>query len=96
MGEKLHTEEITRLFEAVLCLKDTEECYSFFEDLCTINELQAMSQRLEVAKMLQDKKTYVEITEQTGASTTTIGRVNRALHYGKDGYKLILKKLEEI
>lgn len=81
------------LFEAILKLENIEECYRFFEDICTIKELQSISQRLEVARLLESGKTYSEIEEATGASTATISRVNRCLHYGADGYKLILQKL---
>lgn len=95
MSDKIRTDAMNHLFEAVLSLQSIEECYSFFEDICTINELLTMSQRLEVAGMLRQQNTYVEITEKTGASTTTIGRVNRSLHYGKDGYELVLQRLEE-
>lgn len=84
------------LFEAVLQLESIEECYRFFEDICTIKEIQSISQRLEVAKLLKDGKTYSEIEDVTGASTATISRVNRCLHYGADGYKLILEKLDRI
>ncbi len=83
------------LFEAILLLENMEECYRFFEDICTIKELQSISQRLEVAKLLKDGKTYIEIEETTGASTATISRVNRCLHYGADGYKLILERLDK-
>ncbi len=82
------------LFEAILMLENMEECYRFFEDICTIKELQSISQRLEVAKLLKDGKTYIEIEEVTGASTATISRVNRCLHYGADGYKLLLERLD--
>ena len=95
MNEKLKTKEMDNLFEAVLSLENIEECYRFFEDICTINELQAISQRLAVAGMLCNQKTYVEITEETGASTTTIGRVNRTLNYGNDGYKLVFERMEK-
>lgn len=91
---KLQNEQTDSLLEAILLLEDKEECYRFFEDLCTVKEVQAMSQRLEVAKMLRDKKTYVEIEDKTGASTATISRINRALNYGEDGYKLVLERLE--
>ena len=84
-----------RLFEAILSLKDTEECYNFFEDICTINEIISLSQRFEVATMLRDKKTYVEIAEKTGASTATISRVNRSLNYGNDGYDMVLERMKE-
>ena len=93
MNEKLKSEEMDRLFQAVLSLGNVEECYRFFEDICTINELQALSQRLEVARMLKNQNTYVEITETTGASTTTIGRVNRTLQYGNDGYQMVFERI---
>lgn len=92
---KLKSKEMDNFFEAILSLKDIDECYRFFEDICTINELQAISQRLEVAKMLKDRKKYIEIAGKTGASTATISRVNRCLIYGADGYNIILKRLEE-
>ncbi len=84
------------LFEAILKLENIEECYRFFEDICTIKELQSISQRLEVAKLLKEGKTYSEIEDVTGASTATISRVNRCLHYGAEGYKLVLEKLNEM
>ena len=93
MAKRIQTPAIDKMFDAVLSLKTKEECYLFFEDLCTINELLSLSQRYEVASMLYDKKTYAEIQEETGASTATIGRVNRALSYGNDGYALILERL---
>ncbi|WP_090551547.1 YerC/YecD family TrpR-related protein [Natronincola ferrireducens] len=83
------------LFEAILELETVEECYRFFEDVCTIKEIQSISQRLEVAKLLKEGRTYIEIEKTTGASTATISRVNRCLHYGADGYKLVLKRLDE-
>ena len=83
------------MFEAVLALKSIDECYAFFEDVCTVNELLSLSQRYEVAKMLREKKTYLEIAEQTGASTATISRVNRSLNYGNDGYDMIFERLGE-
>lgn len=94
MKDKLRTKAMDELFLAVLSLENVEECYQFFEDICTVNELQALSQRLEVAGMLRRHNTYVEITEETGASTTTIGRVNRTLNYGNDGYKLVFERKE--
>jgi TrpR-related protein YerC/YecD len=96
MNSKIRDELTDKLFEAILLLKDMEECYNFFEDICTISELKAMAQRLEVAKMLRANKTYIEICEQTGASTATISRVNRSLNYGADGYKTILDRLENV
>lgn len=95
MSKKIHTEAVDHLFEAILCLKNKEECYTFFEDVCTINELLSLSQRFEVARMLRRKNTYLEISEKTGASTATISRVNRSLIYGNDGYELVFKRLEE-
>ena len=93
MSKKIHTEAVDQLFEAIMSLKTKEECYTFFEDVCTINELLSLSQRLEVAKMLRQKKTYLEISEKTGASTATISRVNRSLIYGNDGYELVFERL---
>jgi TrpR-related protein YerC/YecD len=90
---KLKSKELDELFESILSLENLEECYRFFDDICTINELQAISQRLEVAKMLREKKTYMEIADETGASTATISRVNRCLLYGSDGYNLVLDRL---
>ncbi len=94
MNSKIKDELTDRLFEAILLLRNEEECYNFFEDICTISELKALAQRLEVAKMLKLGKTYTEISEFTGASTATISRVNRSLNYGADGYKMILERLE--
>ena len=85
-----------RFFSAILSLKDKEEClYFFFEDICTINELLSLSQRFEVAKMLREKRTYLEIAEKTGASTATISRVNRSLNYGNDGYDMVFDRIEK-
>ncbi len=95
MNKKIKTEAVDHLFEAVLALKSIDECYAFFEDVCTVNELLSLSQRYEVAKMLREKKTYLEIAEQTGASTATISRVNRSLNYGNDGYDMIFERLGE-
>ena len=95
MSKNIHTEAVDQLFEAILCLKNREECYTFFEDVCTINELLSLSKRFEVAKMLREKKTYLEISEKTGASTATISRVNRSLTYGNDGYEMVFKRLEK-
>ena len=95
MNKKLKTNSVDQLFDAILCLKTREECYNFFEDLCTVNELLSLSQRFEVAAMLKKKNTYLEIADKTGASTATISRVNRSLNYGNDGYDMILKRMEE-
>ena len=86
-----HT-DFNKLYEAVLSLKNEQECKMFFEDLCTIKELETMSQRLEVAKMLSGGSTFNEIVQATGASTTTISRVNRCLNYGDGGYKAVIDK----
>ena len=93
MNKKLQTAAVDQLFDAILSLENKEECYSFFEDLCTINELLSLSQRYEVASMLKNKKTYLEIAEKTGASTATISRVNRSLNYGNDGYELVFNRI---
>ena len=95
MSKTIRTETVEQLFEAILKLENVEECYRFFEDICTINELLSLSQRFEVARMLTENKTYLEIAEQTGASTATISRVNRALNYGNDGYQMVFSRLEE-
>jgi len=95
MNDKLREELTDSLFRAVLHLNDIEECYKFFEDICTISEIKAMAQRLEVARMLDLGRTYVEISLKTGASTATISRVNRCLNYGADGYRMILDRFKE-
>ena len=95
MNRKIRTEAVDSLFEAILNLRTKEECYLFFEDLCTVNELLSLSQRFEVAAMLREHKTYLDIAEKTGASTATISRVNRSLNYGNDGYELIFERLSE-
>ncbi len=95
MVKKLKSEPVDKLFEAILTLQTKDECYSFFEDLCTVNELLSLSQRFEVATMLREKKTYLEIAEKTGASTATISRVNRSLTYGNDGYELVFDRMKK-
>ncbi|MDD2969074.1 MAG: YerC/YecD family TrpR-related protein [Lachnospiraceae bacterium] len=95
MNKKIKTESVDYLFDAILCLKTKEECYNFFEDLCTVNELLSLSQRFEVASMLREHKTYLEIAEKTGASTATISRVNRSLNYGTDGYEMIFERMSK-
>ncbi|MDK8276624.1 MAG: YerC/YecD family TrpR-related protein [Peptoniphilus duerdenii] len=92
-SSKIKNEQTDGFFEAVLQLKNMEECYRFFEDICTVKEIQAIEQRLEVVKLLVQNKTYHEIEEETGASTATISRINRSLNYGSDGYKLVLERL---
>ena len=89
MSKNIRRTEVDHLFEAILTLKDKEECYTFFEDVCTINELLSISQRYEVAKLLREGQTYLDISNATGASTATISRVNRSLNYGNDGYDLV-------
>lgn len=96
MNNKIKDEYSDRLFEAIQLIKNTEECYNFFEDICTVNEIKSLAQRLEVARMLRLGKTYSEISEKTGASAATISRVNRALIYGADGYKTILDRMDGI
>lgn len=94
MNKKIKTEAVDSLFDAILCLENRDECYSFFEDLCTVNELLSLSQRFEVSAMLRSHKTYLEIAEKTGASTATISRVNRSLNYGNDGYEMVFSRLD--
>ena len=95
MNSKIQDLWTDGLFEAILLLESVEECYNFFEDICTVSEIKAMAQRLEVAKMLRAGHTYMDISEKTGASTATISRVNRCYHYGEDGYKTMLDRLEK-
>ena len=95
MSKTVRTEAVDHLFEAILTLENKEECYTFFQDVCTINVLLSLSQRYEVAKMLREKKTYLEIAEKTGASTATISRVTRSLNYGCDGYDMVFSRLEK-
>ena len=92
-NSKIKSKQIDGLFEAILELDNMEECYRFFEDICTVKEIKAISQRLEVVKLLIKEKTYHEIESETGASTATISRINRSLNYGADGYKIVLEKL---
>ncbi len=90
----IHSKETDKLFEAILSLENTDECYKFFEDICTVKELLDISQRLDVAGMLKKGKSYQEVSKLTGASTATISRVNKCLLYGSGGYSLILEKME--
>lgn len=92
-NSKIKNDQTDMLFEAILALENLEECYRFFEDICTIKEIQAISQRLEVAKLLKSNKTYNEIENETGASTATISRINRSLNYGADGYEFVFERL---
>lgn len=95
MNNKLENENVDFLFSAILALQNREECYDFFEDLCTVQELKTLSQRIVVAKMLSEKSVYTDIVKQTGASTATISRVNRSLQYGCDGYDKIFARIDE-
>ena len=92
---KFKRADIDELFDAILSLEDQEDCYRFFEDVCTINELHAIAQRLQVAKLLSEKKTYSEIEDLTKASTATISRINKCLVYGSDGYKRVLERMKD-
>lgn len=96
VNPKIQDPSTDRLFQAVLTLSTQEECYQFFEDICTISEIKAMAQRLEVARMLKAGFIYDDIVEKTGASTATISRVKRCLYYGADGYKIVLERLEKV
>ena len=93
--DKIRNAETDALMHAILSLETDDEAYCFLEDLCTIAEIHSMAQRLEVASLLRQKKTYNEIAQMTGASTATISRVNRALVWGRDGYKHVLDKISE-
>ena len=93
MSKNVHTEAVNHLFDAILSLENKEECYRFFADVCTVNELLSLSQRYEVARMLRAQKTYLDIAEKTGASTATISRVNRSLNYGNDGYDMVFERV---
>lgn len=95
MNNKIKDDNVDFLFKAILSLETMEECYDFFEDLCTVQELKTLSQRIVVAKMLSDKCVYTDIVAKTGASTATISRVNRSLQYGCDGYDIIFNRMGE-
>ncbi|MCR5294437.1 MAG: TrpR YerC/YecD [Lachnospiraceae bacterium] len=95
MTKKLHTEDVDNLFKAIMTLENLDECYAFFEDVCTVNEILSLSQRFHVAKMLRSGETYLDISEKTGASTATISRVNRSLAYGNNGYDIVWNHLNE-
>ncbi|MGP1361852.1 MAG: YerC/YecD family TrpR-related protein [Candidatus Fimenecus sp.] len=94
MQDKLRNKDTDFLFDCILQLKDREECYNFFEDLCTVTELKAITQRITVAKMLSEKRFYSDIVKETGTSTATISRVNRSLRYGQNGYEEIFNRVE--
>ena len=95
METKLNRQAAEQLYQMVLSLQTREECAKFFEDLCTVQELKALSQRLHVARMLDQNRVYSDIVQQTGASTATISRVNRSLQYGADGYQAVLPRIKE-
>ena len=92
---KYKRDDIDELFDAILTLNDREDCYRFFEHICTVNEIHAIAQRLQVAKLLSAKRTYNEIEDITKASTATISRINKCLVYGADGYKRVLDRLKK-
>ncbi|MFZ5595409.1 MAG: YerC/YecD family TrpR-related protein [Bacillota bacterium] len=94
-NDKLKDRLLDSLFEGILKLKNIDECYRFFEDLCTVAEIKSMGQRFEVARMLEENHTFAEIVSSTGASTATISRVKRALYFGADGYKIILGRMRK-
>jgi len=96
MNGKLKSEHMDELFRAVLSLRSVEECYAFFDDLCTVSELKAMEQRFQVARQLAAGRVYSDIAAATGASTATISRVNRALNYGSDGYRAVIDKINDV
>ena len=95
MNSKIKDDNTDFLFQALLKLETMEECYRFFEDLCTVAEIKALSQRIVVAKMLSDKRVYSDIVAATGASTATISRVNRSLIYGCDAYDMVFSRMEK-
>ena len=95
MTSKLKDDNLDYLFEAILCLETVDECYKFFEDLCAVLELKSISQRLQVAKMLNERHVYSDIVNATSASTATISRVNRTLNYGSDGYEIVFERLKD-
>ncbi len=95
MKRRLQDENIDFLYKAILSLETIDDCYDFFEDLCTVSEIKAMAQRLQVARLLYENKLYVDIIAQTGVSTATISRINRCLHYGSEGYSKVLQKFEQ-
>ncbi|MBR1815871.1 MAG: TrpR YerC/YecD [Lachnospiraceae bacterium] len=95
MGKTIRTDTVRELFEAILTLENIDECFDFFEDVCTVNEVTSIAQRFAVAKMLKENKTYIEVANKTGASTATISRVNRSLNYGNDGYDMVLARMNK-
>ncbi len=95
MGKTIRTDAVEELFEAILTLENKEECFKFFEDICTVNEVTSIAQRFAVARMLKENKTYLEVAKETGASTATISRVNRSLNYGNDSYDMVLNRMSK-
>lgn len=95
MGKTIRTEVVKDLFEAILTLENVDECFDFFEDVCTVNEVLSIAQRFAVARMLKEEHTYLEVAKETGASTATISRVNRSLNYGNDGYEMVFSRMEK-
>ncbi len=95
MNSRIKDKYLDDLFEAILLLETEEECYNFFEDLCTVLELRSLSQRYQVAKMLNDRNVYSDIVSETGASTATISRVNRSINYGSNGYAVVFERLKK-
>jgi TrpR-related protein YerC/YecD len=95
MGKTIRNDTVKELFEAILTLENVDECFDFFEDVCTVNEVTSIAQRFAVAKMLKEKHTYIEVAEKTGASTATISRVNRSLNYGNDSYDMVLDRMKK-
>lgn len=93
--EKFHTKLTDNLCRAILSLNNIDECYKFFDDICTIKEMQDFAQRLEVARLLMEKKPYNDVAKETGASTATISRVNRCVSYGSGGYQIVLNRLND-
>ena len=95
MGKTIRNDTVKELFEAILTLENVDECFDFFEDVCTVNEVTSIAQRFAVAKMLKEKHTYIEVAEKTGASTATISRVNRSLNYSNDSYDMVLDRMKK-
>lgn len=95
MGKDIRSESIDLFFDGILCLENRDECYQFFEDVCTVKEISAIAQRFEVAKMLREENTYIDIAKKTGASTATISRVNRSLNYGNESYDMLFERMKK-
>lgn len=93
--EKIHTKEMDDLFHAILSLRTEEECYKFFEDICTVKEMLDIAQRLKAARMLTDGENYSVVCRETGMSTATVSRVNKCLEYGTGGYGIVLSRIKE-